>query len=65
MDVAGVSMLLSKQAYSDQVNMRVVAMALDNMEAEGAAFLKMLSESTKAIENTVKPYLGSIIDIRI
>ena len=65
MDVAGVSMLLKKQAYSDQVNMRVVAMALDNMEAEGAAFLKMLSESTKAIENTVKPYLGSIIDIRI
>jgi hypothetical protein len=65
MDVAGVSMLLKKQAYSDQVNMRVVAMALDNMESEGAAFLKMLAESTKAIENTVKPYLGSIIDIRI
>ena len=46
-----------------EVGTRVAGMAKDVLEDQGAALIKLL-DSTKMMELSVQPHLGSILDVR-
>jgi hypothetical protein len=62
MDIAAVASALSEQRLRLEVGTRVAVMAKDVMEDQAAALVKLL-ESAKALELSVQPHLGSILDV--
>lgn len=62
MDIALVASALSEQRLRLEVGTRVAVMAKDVMEDQAAALVKLL-ESAKALELSVQPHLGSILDV--
>jgi hypothetical protein len=62
MDIAAVASALSEQRVRLEVGTRVAVMAKDVMEDQAAALVKLL-ESAKALELSVQPHLGSILDV--
>lgn len=62
MDIAAVASALSEQRLRLEAGTRVAVMAKDVMEDQAAALVKLL-ESAKALELSVQPHLGSILDV--
>ena len=62
MDIAAVASALSEQRLRLEVGTRVAVMAKAVMEDQAAALVKLL-ESAKALELSVQPHLGSILDV--
>lgn len=62
MDIAAVASALSEQRLRLEVGTRLAVMAKDVMEDQAAALVKLL-ESAKALELSVQPHLGSILDV--
>lgn len=65
MDIAGLSIVMNQQTLKTEVDTRVTKMALDQATLQSDALLKMLEETTKALELAVEPHLGSLIDISV
>jgi hypothetical protein len=63
MDIAALATALSTHQLSLEVGIRVAGMAKDVLEDQGAALIKLL-DSTKMMELSVQPHLGSILDVR-
>jgi len=63
MDIVALASALKAQEIGLEVSSRVTAMAKDVMEDQGASLVKLL-ESTKAMELSVHPHLGSKLDVR-
>lgn len=65
LDIAGLSIVMNQQALKTEVDTRVTKMALDQAKLQSDALLKMLEETTKVLELSVEPHLGSLIDISV
>lgn len=63
MDVAGVSMALSKISTQSQVSTAVLSKALDTNETLGEGLVRMLDAA--AMEQSVNPAVGGNFDMRI
>ena len=62
MDTAALASALSEQRLRLEVGIRLAVMAKAVMEDQAAALVKLL-ESAKALELSVQPHLGSILDV--
>lgn len=63
MDIPAMSIGLSQGKVKQEVQMSVLKMVMDTAKGQAADMAKLM-ESTKAIELSVAPHLGSGIDIR-
>lgn len=63
MDIAGVSMALSKISTQSQVSTAVLSKAMDTNEALGEGLVQMLDAA--AMEQSVNPAVGGNFDMRI
>ncbi|NLL47211.1 MAG: putative motility protein [Firmicutes bacterium] len=63
MDVAALASTLKSQEIALEVGTRLTAMAKDVMEDQGASLVRLM-ESTKVMELSVNPHLGSNLDVR-
>ncbi len=63
MDIAGVSMALSKVSEQSQLGTAVLKKAMDTNEALGQGMVQMLDAA--AMERSVNPAVGSNFDMRI
>lgn len=63
MDVAGVSMALSKISTQSQVSTAVLSKAMDTNEVLGEGLVQMIDAA--AMEQSVNPAVGGNFDVRI
>lgn len=63
MDIAGVSMALSKISTQSQVSTAVLSKAMDTNETLGEGLVRMLDAA--AMEQSVNPAVGGNFDMRI
>ncbi|HHY19666.1 MAG TPA: putative motility protein [Firmicutes bacterium] len=65
MDVTALNLLMQQMAFYDQVDMRVLDMAIETETMQQGALIEMLIENSRAIEQAVNPHIGSKIDLFI
>ncbi len=62
MDIAALASALKAQEIGIEVGARLTSMAKDVLEDQGASLVKLI-ESTKVMELSVHPHLGSNLDV--
>lgn len=65
MDIAALSNGLSQIQLTQRVGMSVMEMAMDTTQEHSIDLIQMIEANTKIMEQSVAPYLGSNIDIRL
>ena len=63
MDIAALSIGLSQGNLARQVGVSVMKMGKESAEAEAAALIQMMQETTKIMDQIAAPHLGANIDI--
>ena len=63
MDIPGLSMALAQTKVQSDVSIAILGKAMDLGEVLGDGMVEMLDAAT--MENSVTPYIGSNVDIRI
>lgn len=63
MDIPGLSMALSQTKVQGDFSVMMLGKAMDLNETLGAGMVEMLDSA--AMENSVTPYIGGNIDIRV
>ncbi|SIQ04032.1 YjfB family protein [Priestia flexa] len=65
MDVAKLSMALSKSNTQHQASLSVMKMGMGNAEQQGETIQELLSSAdVKVIQHAAQPHLGGNIDLR-
>jgi hypothetical protein len=65
MDIAPLSMALSQMNVRQEASVSIMKKTMDQVESNGQGVVKMLQESSvSAMEQTVRPHIGSQFDIR-
>ena len=64
MDIASVSRALSQNNLQQQVGLAVMKMAMGNAADQSNFIAEMANNASKAMESSVRPYLGAMIDIQ-
>jgi hypothetical protein len=64
MDIATLSTALSQGKIAQQASISVAKMAMNLSKQQGQAMSELL-QTTKAMEQSVTPYIGSNIDIKL
>ncbi|WP_424766658.1 YjfB family protein [Paenibacillus sp. sgz302251] len=64
MDIAALSMAMSHSSIKQDASLATMKIAMDSANGNAASVADMLGQ-VKAMEQSVRPYLGSSIDIRI
>ncbi|MFD0824983.1 YjfB family protein [Neobacillus sp. M.A.Huq-85] len=65
MDIASLSMGISQSKLHQDASIAVMKMAMDTAKGQGDMVNELLSPPTQAMEQSVQPQLGGILDIRI
>ncbi|MBU5255691.1 YjfB family protein [Tissierella praeacuta] len=65
MDIAALSMNLSQMKVAQQASISVMKMAMDTAKVQSVDLTQMLEDNMKIIEQSINPYLGKSIDIRL
>ncbi len=65
MDIAAMSTLISQTSLRYQASVSVLKMAMDGANVQAEDLNQILEESTKEMELSVQPHLGSNIDIEL
>ena len=63
LDIAALASTLKSQEVALEVATRLTAMAKDVMEDQGTSLVRLI-ESTKVMELSVHPHLGSNLDVQ-
>ena len=64
MDIAAMSATLSQNKVQQQVSVSVLKMAMGVEVTKGDSIASLAGESTKALETSVQPNLGTTLDIQ-
>lgn len=65
MDIAALSMALSQMNVRQEASVSIMKKTMDQAESNGQGVVKMLQESSvSAMEQSVRPHIGSQLDIR-
>ncbi|TCU65816.1 putative motility protein YjfB-like [Tissierella praeacuta] len=65
MDISALSMNLSQMKVAQQASISVMKMAMDIAKVQSVDLTQMLEDNMKIIEQSINPYLGKSIDIRL
>lgn len=65
MDIELMSIGLSQAKVQQQASLSVMKMAMDNAKMSGNMLTEMASVSTRQMEQSVQPNLGTSIDIKL
>lgn len=65
MDIAGLSMSLSQMKAAQQVSVSVMKLSMDTAKNHGSEMVQMIQNNTRMLEQSVTPYLGASIDIKL
>lgn len=65
MDIAAMSTMLSQAKVQQQASISVLKISMDSAKIQAKNLTDMLQQSTKAMELSINPHLGSKIDIRL
>ncbi|MCC5910853.1 MAG: YjfB family protein [Clostridiaceae bacterium] len=65
MDIAALSIGLNQMKLQQEVSMSVMKMAMDKGTSQVADLTKMLDANTKMMEQSVNPYVGANLDIKL
>lgn len=65
MDISALSMNLSQMKVAQQASISVMKMAMDTAKVQSVDLTQMLEDNMKIIEQSINPYLGKSIDIRL
>ena len=63
MDIAGLSMTMADMSLRSDVGVKMLDRAMETNEALGAGLVNMLDAA--AMEQSVNPNVGSLMDVRI
>lgn len=61
--IAGMAMNMQAARLQESVAMGVMKMQMDAVKDSGQAVVDMINKSLQAMEKSVNPHLGSILDI--
>ncbi|WP_407307290.1 YjfB family protein [Desulfosporosinus sp. SB140] len=64
MDIAAMSMTLNQSKVQQQASLSVMKMAMGVTATKGDFITSLANETTKAMESSVQPNLGAMLDIR-
>lgn len=64
MDIAALSIALNQGKVQQQVGISVMKMAMGVAADQGNSVAVMASDTSKAMEASVQPYLGANVDIQ-
>ncbi|KUO71290.1 MAG: hypothetical protein APF81_24905 [Desulfosporosinus sp. BRH_c37] len=64
MDIAALSMVLNQNKVQEQAGLSVLKMAMGVATNQGDTIALLASETTKAMESSVQPNLGAMLDIQ-
>ena len=65
MDIAALSIGLSQMKIAQQASISVMKMAMNTGQTQMNDLLKMMQVNAKVMEQSVNPYVGSNIDIKL
>ncbi|ODA42529.1 YjfB family protein [Desulfosporosinus sp. BG] len=65
MDIAAMSVVLNQSKVQQQVGISVMKMAMGVEATQGDSITSLAGESTKAMESSIQPNLGSTFDVRV
>lgn len=63
MDIAALSIMLNQGKLQQQVGVSVMKMAMGVAADQSNSIVAMANDTSKAMESSVQPYLGTTIDI--
>jgi len=65
MDIAALSMALSQMNVRQEASVSVMKKTMDQAESNGQSVVKLIQDSSiKAMELSVRPHIGSQLDMR-
>lgn len=64
MEIAALSIALSQGQVQQQAGISVMKMAMNVAETKGNTIESLASETAKAMESSIQPNLGTMIDIQ-
>lgn len=65
MDIAALSVVLNQSKVQEQAGISVMKMAMGVEATNADSIAALASETTKAMESSVQPNLGAMLDIRV
>ena len=65
MDIAAMSISLNQMQAKEQASVSVMKMAMDSARGQGKDLDKLLEASSKALEQSVQPHIGTGIDLHL
>ncbi|WHH61513.1 YjfB family protein [Petroclostridium sp. X23] len=65
MDIAALSMGLSQMKVAQQASISVMKMVMDAGKIQMNDMVQMVQHNTKIMDQSVTPYLGKNIDVRL
>lgn len=65
MDIAAMSVALNQSKVQQQVGLSVAKMAMGVEATKGDSIASLASETTKAMESSVQPNLGAMLDVQV
>lgn len=64
MDIAALSIMLNQGKLQQQLGVSVMKMAMGVAADQSNSLVQMANDTSKAMESSVQPYLGTMIDIQ-
>ena len=65
MDIAALSMVLSQMNVRQEASVSIMKKTMDQAESNGQNIVKLIQESSvKAMEQSVRPHIGSQLDMK-
>jgi len=64
MDIPAMSMALSQTNIQQQASLSVMKIAMGVATDQGNSVTAMADNTSKAMESSVRPYLGAVVDIQ-
>lgn len=65
MDIAAMSIVLSQARVQQEAGISVMKLAMDSGKASSEGMTQLMTDMTKAMEQSVNPHLGGNIDLSL
>ena len=65
MDIAALSVMMSRGQVQQQAGVSVMKLAMDTASTQGEMMTALLGETDKSMELSVQPHLGASVDVRV
>lgn len=63
--IAGMAMDMQAARLQQEISMGIMKMQMDTVKESGQMLVEMMKNSTQAMEKSVNPHLGQVLDILV